>query len=110
MAKASKKGTSARPRPARKRADEVTDPYGSETQGREATPDPQPIPVSEGVLDREHATDREEMPDREPTHDEVARRAYEIYVSRGQEPGRHVEDWLQARRELDAVHGRGPTA
>lgn len=27
-------------------------------------------------------------------------RAYEIFVARGGEPGREVEDWMQAEREL----------
>lgn len=32
--------------------------------------------------------------------DKIRRRAYEIYVERGGEPGRDIEDWLQAEREL----------
>lgn len=35
-----------------------------------------------------------------PTEDEIRRRAYEIYQSRGGEPGRESEDWAQAEREL----------
>lgn len=30
----------------------------------------------------------------------IRRRAYEIYLERGSEPGRELEDWLQAEREL----------
>lgn len=30
----------------------------------------------------------------------IARRAYELYCGRGCEPGREMEDWLQAEREL----------
>ena len=33
---------------------------------------------------------------------EIRRRAYEIYLERGGEPGRELEDWLQAERELTA--------
>jgi hypothetical protein len=37
----------------------------------------------------------------QPTHEEVARRAYEIYETRGAGgPGSEVDDWLQAEREL----------
>jgi hypothetical protein len=36
----------------------------------------------------------------EPTSDEIARRAYEIYLERGPASGNDVEDWLQAEREL----------
>jgi hypothetical protein len=32
--------------------------------------------------------------------DKIRRRAYEIYLERGSEPGRELEDWLQAEREL----------
>src|ERR1700684_4550771 len=31
---------------------------------------------------------------------EIRRRAYELYLERGEEPGRDLEDWLQAEREL----------
>ena len=32
--------------------------------------------------------------------EDIRRRAYEIYLARGGEPGGDVEDWLQAEREL----------
>ena len=32
--------------------------------------------------------------------EEIKRRAYGIYLERGEEPGRDLEDWLQAEREL----------
>jgi len=32
--------------------------------------------------------------------DKIRRRAHEIYLERGREPGYDVEDWLQAEREL----------
>jgi len=35
-----------------------------------------------------------------PTADEIAERAFEIYLARGGEPGHEAEDWLQAEREL----------
>jgi acetyl esterase/lipase len=31
---------------------------------------------------------------------EIRRRAYEIYLGRGREPGHEIDDWLQAEREL----------
>jgi Zinc-binding dehydrogenase/Protein of unknown function (DUF2934) len=31
---------------------------------------------------------------------EIRRRAYELYLARGAQPGRELEDWLQAEREL----------
>jgi Protein of unknown function (DUF2934) len=35
-----------------------------------------------------------------PTHDEVAKRAYELYLARGQAPGHEAEDWLTAESQL----------
>lgn len=35
--------------------------------------------------------------------DDIARRAYEIYESRGRADGADVDDWLQAERELQAM-------
>jgi hypothetical protein len=32
--------------------------------------------------------------------EEIRRRAYEIYVERGEQSGRELDDWLQAEREL----------
>ncbi|HZQ47296.1 MAG TPA: DUF2934 domain-containing protein [Verrucomicrobiae bacterium] len=41
-----------------------------------------------------------EKPKPAPTRDEIARRAYEIYLARGKAGGRETEDWYQAEREL----------
>jgi len=30
----------------------------------------------------------------------IQRRAYELYLNRGQEPGHELEDWLRAEREI----------
>jgi hypothetical protein len=35
-----------------------------------------------------------------PTHEQIARRAYEIYLARGGMPGSPEQDWHQAEREL----------
>jgi Protein of unknown function (DUF2934) len=40
---------------------------------------------------------------RAPNHDEVRRRAYEIYIERGGLPGQELEDWLQAEREIESA-------
>jgi hypothetical protein len=34
------------------------------------------------------------------TEHEIARRAYNLYLARGREPGHQLDDWLQAEREL----------
>ena len=39
---------------------------------------------------------------KEISREEIAHRAYELYVQRGEEPGKDVEDWVRAEKELDA--------
>src|SRR5688572_27224645 len=36
----------------------------------------------------------------QPIHEDIARRAYQLYEQRGGEHGRDLEDWLQAESEL----------
>ena len=54
---------------------------------------------------QEHQSTQSQNP---PDQSEVARRAYELYESRGGESGHDLEDWLQAEREINehrhAVH------
>jgi hypothetical protein len=42
-----------------------------------------------------------------PGQDEIARRAYELFLQRGSVPGHETDDWLQAEAEL--VAGGGET-
>ena len=44
------------------------------------------------------------MPVSAPTSEEIAQRAYEIFVARGGEPGHEIDDWLQAESELLGEH------
>jgi hypothetical protein len=36
-----------------------------------------------------------------PSHEEIRLRAHEIYLQRGALPGKELDDWLQAERELE---------
>jgi len=36
----------------------------------------------------------------EATEQDIGRRAYDLYLARGCEPGHELEDWLRAEREL----------
>jgi Protein of unknown function (DUF2934) len=36
------------------------------------------------------------------THEQIAQRAYEIYLERGATPGDPMQDWLRAEMELSA--------
>ena len=44
---------------------------------------------------------------REPSKDEISRVAYSLYVQRGCEPGKDVEDWIRAENELSSEFGVG---
>jgi hypothetical protein len=39
-------------------------------------------------------------------HDKIAMRAYDKWVKRGRPQGTHVQDWLEAERELQAEYAR----
>ncbi|MCY1016013.1 DUF2934 domain-containing protein [Pyxidicoccus sp. MSG2] len=39
-------------------------------------------------------------PRNSPTHEQISRRAYEIFLARGGTPGNPEHDWFQAEREL----------
>ncbi|HVV52812.1 MAG TPA: DUF2934 domain-containing protein [Polyangia bacterium] len=45
-----------------------------------------------------------------PSQDEIARRAYELYLQRGSVPGHEKDDWLQAEAELAADAAERETA
>ena len=55
-------------------------------------------PVTE-IEQRDHYSTREE---------EIRRRAYEIYLERGAQPGLELEDWFQAERELASIESDLP--
>lgn len=37
-----------------------------------------------------------------PNHGDVARRAYELFLARGEQHGSDLHDWLEAERQLTA--------
>jgi hypothetical protein len=46
-----------------------------------------------------------------PTHEQIAARAYEIFVERGRPQGRDLDHWLEAEAQLRAsIHANGGTA
>lgn len=42
----------------------------------------------------------------QPTQEEIALRAYQIYLKRGATPGNELGDWMQAERQLIAEIGK----
>lgn len=41
-----------------------------------------------------------------PSHEDIERRAHEIWLERGAEPGHELDHWLQAEEELAAPRRR----
>lgn len=39
-----------------------------------------------------------------PLKEQIRRRAYELYVERGSQPGGEIDDWLQAEQEILRTH------
>jgi DUF2934 family protein len=46
----------------------------------------------------------------QPCENDIRCRAYEIYIARGEHPGRDLDDWLQAERELGAFEAKSAAA
>ena len=42
----------------------------------------------------------------EVPHEKIAMRAYAKWIKRGQPQGSHLQDWLEAERELQAEYAR----
>ena len=47
------------------------------------------------------AVTREVSAENSAREEEIRRRAYEIYLEGGEQPGRELDDWLLAERELE---------
>ena len=45
---------------------------------------------------------------KELSKEQIAHRAYELYVRRGREPGKEIEDWDRAEKELTGEVVVGP--
>jgi len=43
-----------------------------------------------------------------PSHEQIARRAYEIFIERGQPAGQDLAHWLEAERQLRAMGQQQP--
>jgi hypothetical protein len=51
----------------------------------------------------------DDAPAAAPSHDDIARRAHEIWRARGGETGHELDDWLTAERELNEPSGEAPS-
>ena len=45
---------------------------------------------------------RDQLLQPQDEQDEIRNRAYELYEQRGRQPGRALDDWLTAEREINA--------
>ena len=52
------------------------------------------------IKDRKRKLPLSVMPDPHPDEEATRKRAYELYVDRGMEDGRDLEDWFRAEEEL----------
>jgi hypothetical protein len=52
------------------------------------------------------AAQKARMATSQPTQDEIALRAYHIYLKRGGAPGNELEDWIQAESQLAGENGK----
>ena len=67
------------------------------------TPDPTfSAPIAERSEFKGSGKPKTPVAARTITHDDIARRAYDIYASRGYAPGDPVADWHEAERQLRA--------
>ncbi len=68
----------------------------SKPKSTKPTPVPAPAPAAKVAVPVAKPVKRAY----EPTQEEIATRAYEIYVSEGCREGSELENWLRAEREL----------
>ena len=55
---------------------------------------------SQENISEPEATQMDQQPAAQPSEEEIALRAYHIYLERGDAEGNPDEDWLQAERDL----------
>ena len=66
---------------------------------------PTPTPAANPAIERSElkGSGKPKAPtNRTPSQEEIAKRAFEIYASRGYAPGDQTADWLEAERQLKA--------
>jgi hypothetical protein len=48
----------------------------------------------------------EEPANSSPTYEQIAERAYDLYLARGERHGHDIDDWLRAEAELREAQGK----
>jgi hypothetical protein len=71
---------------------------------------PKAMALEGSSVEENVGTDLGELTPAAPTHEQIARRAYELYLERGEKPGDEREDWLTAEKELSEKSGDNRSA
>lgn len=79
-------------------AGEADEPY--QEHGPVIADTPRPMAIEGSSVEENTEIDRGNVRSLVPTHEQIARRAYELYLERGEQPGDAREDWLTAENEL----------
>ncbi|HEX6563455.1 MAG TPA: SRPBCC family protein [Chthoniobacterales bacterium] len=79
-------------------AGEANEPH--QKHGTVIADTPRPMAIEGSSIAENTETDRGNETSLGPTHEQIARRAYQLYLERGERPGDAREDWLRAESEL----------
>jgi hypothetical protein len=72
----------------------------SKSKSSKPAPAPAPVPAAKVVAPPAKVAAKPGKGGYQPTQDEIATRAFEIYVSEGCREGTDLDNWLRAEREL----------
>ena len=94
---------------ARKKSATASAPTTAPASGSDAPAPAEPTRVKAARPPAVAASERE-MVVLDPTREEIALRAYDLYVARGRRDGHSEEDWARAERQLHAERERARMA
>jgi Polyketide cyclase / dehydrase and lipid transport/Protein of unknown function (DUF2934) len=81
-------------------ADEGGEPRPTQKHGTVIADTPRPEAIEGSSVEENVEIDPASANVLAPTYEQIARRAYEFYLERGETPGDEREDWLRAEKEL----------
>jgi polyketide cyclase/dehydrase/lipid transport protein/DUF2934 family protein len=88
-------------------ADEGDEPRLTQKHGTVIADTPRPKAIEGSSVAENVEVDSGSANDLAPTYEQIARRAYELYLERGETPGDEREDWQIAEKELsERAHDR----
>jgi Protein of unknown function (DUF2934) len=84
------------PMAAENQAPATPDPASARTLAKEPNASPSSEPLGLKHITLKDTCDRTRL----PTHQEIEKLAYNLYLARDKKPGHHLEDWLAAEQQL----------